>query len=113
MDLPEVEVIGLKAAKRLFQHSHGNFFLAPVSANLGHHERLLTFPFKRFSQPFFTQAIVVFPGIVKESHSVIQRLGHDFIGSLIGFGRAEMVSAQSHSRDLNTSASQRFLRNLA
>src|ERR1700722_8679210 len=97
MDLPEIEVVGLQASQRFFQHAHGDLFVAAVGADLGHDEGLIALALERLADALFAEAIVVLPCVVEKSHTVIERLGDNLRRSLISFGRAEMIAAESHS----------------
>ena len=49
VDLPEIEVIGLKAAEGLLEHLGGEGGVAAVGADLGHKEDLVAAAFETFA----------------------------------------------------------------
>jgi hypothetical protein len=69
-------------------------------------------PFQSFAHALFAEAVVVFPGIVEKRHAVVDGFGDNLIGGLVGFGGAQMISAQSHGRNLHAGLSQPLLRHL-
>jgi hypothetical protein len=105
-------MIGLQAAQGFLQHAQGNFFIAAVGADFGHDERLIAFPFQCLADAVFTEAVVIFPGVVEKCDAVVEGFGDDFHRRLLGFGGAEMVAAESHGRDLDAGAAQRLFRYL-
>ncbi len=78
VNLPEIEMIGLQAAKRFFQHAHGDFLIASVGADLGHHESLIPLSFQRFAEALFAEAVVIFPGVVEKVGRRDRRLWRQF-----------------------------------
>ena len=46
VNLPHIEMVRLQPGKRLLQLPHGDIFLSPVGADLGHHDRFVTLAFE-------------------------------------------------------------------
>jgi len=67
-----------------------------MGADLRHNQDLIALALQRFSEAFFAQAVVIFPGVVEEINAMMDRLGHDFIGRLVGLGGAEMITSKPH-----------------
>jgi hypothetical protein len=106
-------MIGLQAAERFFEHPHGNFFVATMGADFGHHERLIPLASQRFAEALFAESVVILPCIVEKPDAVVESFGDDFHSSLIGFGGAEMIAAESHGGNLDAGSAERLLRHLS
>jgi hypothetical protein len=109
VNLPEVEMIGLKTSKRFFEHPQGDFSIAAVSADFRHQKDLIAPPFQSFAHALFAEPVVVFPGIVEKRHAVVDGFGDNLIGGLVGFGGAQMIAAQSHGRNFPPKPSAEIL----
>ncbi len=63
VNLPEVQVVGLQSAERLFEHLRGKRSVATVGADLCHQEDLVAPTFKAQAEPGLSFAAIVFPRI--------------------------------------------------
>ena len=105
--LPEVEIIRSQPSQRLLELPHRHFRVAPVRADLRHQENRFTTIFDRATHPLFAFAVVIFPGVVQEVDTRIDRgvnNPHRF-GHRIGF--AKMISAEADDGDEVWMASER------
>jgi len=51
MNLPEIEMVGLKPAQRLLKHSHSEVLIAAVRADLSHQEDAAALALERHTHP--------------------------------------------------------------
>jgi hypothetical protein len=66
VDLPEIEVVGPEAPKRLFQLPHRLALVAAMGAELGHQEHLIAAIHQRRPHDLFRLSVVIFPRVVHE-----------------------------------------------
>jgi hypothetical protein len=98
--LPYVEVVRLHAGQRFLEHAHGDIFFAPVSAHLGHHDRLIALALERCPHALLAHALVVLPGVVKEVDAVVEGLRDHGVDLFLSGYRAEVIAAQADDRHL-------------
>jgi hypothetical protein len=106
MNLPEIEMVGLQAAERFFQHKQREAAIAAMGAGFGHQKNFIAQAFKAGPHPDFGFAATVFPAIVEERNAAIDRLMDDFnCGFNVGHA-AEMVATQAEGGNLRVVASE-------
>jgi hypothetical protein len=107
VDLPEIQVIGLQAAQRLFQLFHGRARVAPVHAGLRHQKDLVAAAGEGLAHPCFAHALVVVPGVVHERDAAVDS-GMDEPSRLpLRFRQPQMPAAQCQDRNRDSGAPER------
>ena len=59
-------MVSAAAAQTLFEHLHGESFVAAVSADLGHQYYIAALAGEGFAQSFLAEAVVILPSVVEE-----------------------------------------------
>ena len=110
MDLPEIEVVGLKATQRLFQHFGGEAGFAAVGADLGHEEDFVAAALQALAHPVFRFAAMVFPAVVEEGDAAIDCFLDDSNRGGNVWRIAEMVAAKAECRNTDIVPAKRLHR---
>src|SRR5579862_1746603 len=106
VDLPKIEMIGLQAAQRFFQHFESKRSVAPMRAGLGHQKNFVAASFQSCTHPEFGLAAPVLPAIVEKSDTAVDGLVDHFdCGLLIG-RVAEMMASEAECRNFRISAAE-------
>ncbi len=111
VDLPEIEMVGLQAAERLFEHFHGEARFAAVRADLGHQENFVAAALQALAHPVFGFAAMVFPAVVEEGDAAIDGFLDDSNRSGDVWRIAEMVAAKAERRNTDVVPAKRLHRN--
>ena len=106
VNLPEVEMIGLQPAQRLFQHLHRQSRLAAVGADLGHQEDLVATALQAFAHPDLRLAAVVLPAVVEEGDAAVDGLLHEANRCLLVGRVAQVMATHTQGRDLDVALSE-------
>ena len=106
VDLPQVEMIGLQPAQRLFQHLHGEASVAAVRADLGHQEDFVAAALQALAHPVFGFAAVVFPAVVEERDAAVDGLLNESNGGGDVGSVAEVMAAEAECRNTEHRACQ-------
>ena len=101
VNLPEVQVVGLQSAERLFEHLRGKRSVATVGADLCHQEDLVAPTFKAQAEPGLSFAAIVFPRIAVKRDTTVEGAVNDMDRSLLVLGATKMVAAQAECGDLD------------
>jgi hypothetical protein len=101
VNLPEVDVVGLKPAEALFKHLGGERAIATMGTDLGHEEGLATPPLETFAEPIFGLAATIFPTTIIKGNAAIQSCMDKLDRGLFILGYTYVVSSGTESRDLN------------
>jgi hypothetical protein len=99
VDLPQVEDVGLQPLQRLFELAHGLPLAAAVRAQLRHEEHLVAPSRQRLPHDFLAAAVVIFPRVVHEGDSAVDRGMHDPDRLLLALDFAEVIPSQAERRD--------------
>lgn len=97
VDLPQVEVIGLKAAKRFFEHEKSQTRIAPVRARFCHEEDLLAKALQTCAHPDFRFPAPILPAVIEKGDAAIDSLVNDLNGGLGIWSLSQVVAAEAES----------------
>src|SRR6185503_12108789 len=111
VNLPEVEVIGLQPAQRLFELPHRLAPVAAVRTHLRHQEDLVPAAGERLAHDFLRLAVVVFPRVVHERDAGVDRGPDDADAFALGCFR-DVIAAESERRDEDARRAKRPTWNL-
>jgi len=81
-------------------------FIPAMGTDLGHENHPIALAAERRAQAFLADALVVFPGIVEEIDSGVDRHTDDPIHFILAVGRPQVVSADAKDRGLDDRAAQ-------
>jgi hypothetical protein len=101
VNLPEVDVVGLKPAQALFKHLGGERAIATMGTDFGHEEGLVTPSLETFAEPIFGFAAAILPTTVIEGNAAIQSRMDNLDRGLFILGYTNMMSSGTEGRDPN------------
>jgi hypothetical protein len=101
MHLPQVQVIGLQAAKRFFEHAQAERGITAMRAHFGHQEDLFANTLQPLAHPDFGLAQAIFPAVIKEGDSSVDRFVHQVNGRFLVGRIAKVMASESERGDLD------------
>jgi hypothetical protein len=101
VNLSKIEIVRMQTAQALVKHQSCERGVPSMGTDLGHEEDILAMSPQALSQPVLGLAPVVFPAVVEEGDSVIDRLMHDVDRGLFISGRAQRMAPQAQGRYLH------------
>jgi len=101
VNLPEVDVVGLKPAQALFKHLGGERAIATMGTDLGHEEGLVTPPLETFAEPVLGLSATILPTTVIEGNTAVQSRMDKLDRGLFILSYTNMMSSGTESRDMN------------
>ena len=107
VNLPNIEVVGLEAYKRLLEHSHGNILFAAMRADAAYKDDTVSLSFESYPKPFLAEPIEIFPGIVEDVDAMVHGFGDHIIDFRLVPGRGEMEAAHAQDRTLQPGLAKR------
>ena len=112
MVLHQIHVIGLQALERFVDLLGSSLFGAAI--DLGHEENLVPVPVaQRLAHADLASSVMVVPGVVHKSDSMIDRAPDDTNALLLVTGPPNVVSAKADKRHLFTCTSERSVEHVA
>src|SRR6266446_2496865 len=84
-----------------------------MGTSLGHQKYFVSIALEGRSHPDFTLTAVVFPAVIKEVDTSIDRSVNNIEGGFLVCGLAQMVATEAERRDLHPSLSEGAHRNFA
>jgi hypothetical protein len=106
VNLPEIQVIGLKSPQRFFQHGKRETGVPAVGASLSHQKHFVPTALQPRTHPQFRFSSAILPAIVEKCNSTVDGLMNHLYGCLFIRRFTEMMAAKPERRNLRIGASE-------